>query len=105
MSGAILADEKLNGSLSVIRHTRDGWQYNIPLDIHVNDLDITVLRGKLKSQITDKLARHYTFGSDGRGGTYYSRVRGSEYMRALRGRSRSGGDDPRSSPGDRAAGR
>ena len=30
------------------------------------------------------LARHYPFGSDGKGGTYYSGVRGSEYMRALR---------------------
>lgn len=30
------------------------------------------------------LAKHYPFGSDGRGGTYYSGVRGSEYMRALR---------------------
>jgi iron complex outermembrane receptor protein len=56
LSGAILPDDKLNGSFSVIRHTRDGWQYNIPLNIHVNDLDITVLRGKLKSQITDKLS-------------------------------------------------
>jgi len=30
------------------------------------------------------LAVHYPFGSDGAGGTYYSGVRGSEYMRALR---------------------
>lgn len=30
------------------------------------------------------LAPYYPFGSDGRGGTYYSGVRGSEYMRALR---------------------
>lgn len=30
------------------------------------------------------LAPHYPFGSDGAGGTYYSGVRGSEYMRALR---------------------
>jgi succinate dehydrogenase/fumarate reductase flavoprotein subunit len=30
------------------------------------------------------LARYYPFGSDGRGGRYYSGVRGSEYMRALR---------------------
>lgn len=30
------------------------------------------------------LARYYPFGSDGKGGRYYSGVRGSEYMRALR---------------------
>ncbi|MET0241144.1 MAG: FAD-binding protein [Sphingobium sp.] len=30
------------------------------------------------------LARFYPFGTDGSGGTYYSGVRGSEYMRALR---------------------
>ncbi|HEX7819077.1 MAG TPA: FAD-binding protein [Sphingobium sp.] len=30
------------------------------------------------------LAPYYPFGSDGRGGRYYSGVRGSEYMRALR---------------------
>lgn len=30
------------------------------------------------------LARYYPFGSNGRGGTYYSGVRGAEYMRALR---------------------
>ncbi|RZK00714.1 MAG: FAD-binding protein [Novosphingobium sp.] len=30
------------------------------------------------------LAKHYPFGSDGKGGTYFSGVRGSEYMRALR---------------------
>lgn len=30
------------------------------------------------------LAPYYPFGSDGNGGTYYSGVRGSEYMRALR---------------------
>lgn len=56
INGAILPDDKLNASFSVIRHTRDGWQYNIPLNIHVNDLDITVLRAKVKSQITDSLS-------------------------------------------------
>jgi iron complex outermembrane receptor protein len=56
LNGAILPDDKLNASFSVIRHTRDGWQYNIPLNIKVNDLDITVLRGKLKSQITDAVS-------------------------------------------------
>lgn len=31
-----------------------------------------------------ELAHYYPFGSDGKGGRYYSGVRGSEYMRALR---------------------
>ncbi|MFT3968558.1 MAG: FAD-binding protein [Sphingobium sp.] len=31
-----------------------------------------------------ELGRHYAFGTDGKGGTFYSGVRGSEYMRALR---------------------
>jgi succinate dehydrogenase/fumarate reductase flavoprotein subunit len=35
-------------------------------------------------RILPGLAAYYPFGSDGRGGTYYSGVRGSEYMRALR---------------------
>jgi len=56
VNGAILADDKLNGSFSVIRHTRDGWQYSVPLNEHVNDLDLWVLRGKLKSQLTDRLS-------------------------------------------------
>ncbi|MET0366002.1 MAG: TonB-dependent receptor [Sphingobium sp.] len=56
VSGGILSDDRLNGSFSIIRHTRDGWQYSIPLDRYVNDLDITVLRAKLKSQITDRLS-------------------------------------------------
>ncbi|HEX7822358.1 MAG TPA: TonB-dependent receptor [Sphingobium sp.] len=56
ISGAILPNDALNGSFSIIRHTRDGWQYSIPLNRHVNDLDITVLRAKLKSQITDRLS-------------------------------------------------
>lgn len=37
------------------------------------------------------LARHYPFGSDGKGGTYYSGVRGSDYMRALRAASAAAG--------------
>ncbi|MET0251275.1 MAG: TonB-dependent receptor [Novosphingobium sp.] len=56
INGAILPDDKLNGSFSIIRHTRDGWQYSIPLDRHVNGLDITVLRAKLKAQLTDRLS-------------------------------------------------
>lgn len=56
VNGAILADDKLNGSLSVIRHTRDGWQYSVPLNRDVNDIDLWVVRGKLKSVITDQLS-------------------------------------------------
>jgi len=63
ISGPILADDKLNGSFSVIRHTRNGWMYDVPLDIHVNDLDLLMLRGKLKSQLTDKLS--VTLAGDG----------------------------------------
>jgi len=35
-------------------------------------------------QTLPQLAGYYPFGSDGRGGTYYSGLRGPEYMRALR---------------------
>jgi iron complex outermembrane receptor protein len=55
INGAILPDDKLNGAFSVIRHTRDGWQYSVPLNRKVNDLDLTIIRGKLKSEVTDKL--------------------------------------------------
>lgn len=54
-NGGILADDKLNGSLSVIRHVRDGWTWSVPLNREVNDLDLWVLRGKLKSRLTDRL--------------------------------------------------
>jgi iron complex outermembrane receptor protein len=63
INGPILADDKLNGSFSIIRHTRDGWMYDIPLSRHVNDLDLTMLRGKLKSQINDRLT--VTLSGDG----------------------------------------
>jgi iron complex outermembrane recepter protein len=56
INGPILADDKLNGSFSIIRHTRDGWMYSIPLNQHVNDLDLWIFRGKLKSQLTDRLS-------------------------------------------------
>jgi iron complex outermembrane receptor protein len=55
VNGPILADDKLNGTLSVIRHTRDGWMYSIPLQKHVNNYDLWALRGKLKSELTDRL--------------------------------------------------
>lgn len=51
-NGAILPDDKLNGALTVIRHTRDGWEHSVPLDRDVNDIDLWVVRGKLKSQVS-----------------------------------------------------
>ncbi|PVM86012.1 TonB-dependent receptor [Caulobacter radicis] len=63
INGAILANDKLNGSLSVIRHTRDGWQHSVPLNKDVNDLDLTVLRGKLFSQLTENTS--IGFSADG----------------------------------------
>jgi len=56
INGPILAEDKLNAALSVDRHTRNGWMYDIPLRTHVNNLDLLVLRGKLKSQLSDKLS-------------------------------------------------
>jgi iron complex outermembrane receptor protein len=55
VNDAILPDDKLNGSFSVIRHTRDGWQHSVPLNRDVNDIDLTILRGKLKSVLMDRL--------------------------------------------------
>ncbi len=63
ISGALLEDDKLNGSISLIRHTRQGWTYSVPLDRWVNDLDITAVRTKLKSQLTHSLS--VTFSADG----------------------------------------
>ena len=62
VNGPILADDKLDGALSVDRHTRNGWMYDVPLDKHVNNLDLLVFRGKLKSQLTDRLT--LTIGGD-----------------------------------------
>jgi iron complex outermembrane receptor protein len=63
INGPILSDDRLNGSLSVIRHTRDGWQHSVPLDRDVNDLDLTVLRGKLSAKLTERLSA--SFSADG----------------------------------------
>ena len=63
VSGGILPDDKLNGSFSLIRHMRDGWTHSVPLNKDVNDLDITAVRGKLKSRLTDQLT--VTFAADG----------------------------------------
>lgn len=56
INGAILEDDKLNGALTVIRHTRKGWEHSIPLNRDVNDIDLTVLRGKLKSKLAPGLS-------------------------------------------------
>jgi iron complex outermembrane receptor protein len=63
INGAILDDERLNGSLSVVRRTRDGWTRSVPLGKDVNDLDLTVLRTKLNSVLSDKLST--SFSADG----------------------------------------
>ncbi len=56
LSGGILPDDKLNASVSVVRHQRRGWTYSVPLAQWVNDLDIWALRAKVKSQITDNFS-------------------------------------------------
>jgi len=62
VSGAILDDDVLNGSLSVIHHTRRGWTWSVPLQRWVNDLDINAVRTKLKSRPNDRLS--ITFSAD-----------------------------------------
>ena len=56
LSGGILPDNKLNASVSVVRHQRRGWTYSVPLAQWVNDLDIWALRGKAKSQLSERLS-------------------------------------------------
>ena len=56
LNGALIEDDKLNGSLTAIRHTRDGWTRDVTLAEDVNDLSLTVVRGKLKSQLTPALS-------------------------------------------------
>jgi iron complex outermembrane receptor protein len=62
VTGAILPDDALNGSVSVVRHQRRGYTYDVPLARWVNDMDIWVARAKLKSQITERLSA--TLGAD-----------------------------------------
>jgi len=49
LTGAVLPDDLLNASVSLIRHKRAGYTYSVPLDKYVNDIDIWALRGKTKS--------------------------------------------------------
>jgi len=55
-NGALLPDDKLNGSVSVVRHQRQGYTYDIPLSQWVNNVDLWVARSKLKSQVTDRFS-------------------------------------------------
>jgi iron complex outermembrane receptor protein len=55
-SGGILPDDALNGSISVIRHQREGWTYSVPLARRVNDVDIWVLRAKLTSELSERFS-------------------------------------------------
>lgn len=59
----ILKDDKLDGSFSVIRHTRDGWMHDETTGRNVNDLDLTIIRGKLKSQLRLYLTPGHTPGT------------------------------------------
>jgi iron complex outermembrane receptor protein len=55
VNGAILPNDLLNGSVSVVRHQRQGYTWDVPLSQWVNDMDIWVVRTKLKSQPTERL--------------------------------------------------
>jgi iron complex outermembrane receptor protein len=76
VNGAILDDDRLNGSLTAIRHTRDGWTRDVTLGTDVNDLSLTVVRGKLKSQLTPKLSATLSLDgmADRSSQSYYSPV-------------------------------
>ena len=58
LSGGILPDNKLNASVSAVRHQRRGWTYAIPLAQWVNDLDIWALRTKIKISNQRATERH-----------------------------------------------
>ena len=76
VSGALLDDDLLNGSLSVIHHTRRGWTWSVPLQRWVNDLDINAVRTKLKSQLTERLSIGFSGDAmrDRSSQSYYSPV-------------------------------
>ncbi|MGD0677301.1 MAG: TonB-dependent receptor [Polyangiaceae bacterium] len=63
VNGAILPNDLLNGAFSVVRHERQGYTWDVPLSQWVNNMDIWVVRGKLKSQFTDRLS--LTLSGDG----------------------------------------
>ncbi|MDB4974207.1 MAG: iron complex outerrane recepter protein [Myxococcaceae bacterium] len=56
VNGGIVGNDKLNGSLSLIRHTRKGYTYDVPLDKYVNNIDIWSFRSKVKSQVNERFS-------------------------------------------------
>jgi iron complex outermembrane receptor protein len=76
ITGPILADDKLDGSIAIDRHLRDGWTDAVNIHQWVNNLDITALRGKLKSQVTSKLTATLSFDGmiDRSSQSYYTPV-------------------------------
>jgi iron complex outermembrane receptor protein len=56
LSGAVLPDDLLNASVSLIRHKRRGYTYSVPLDKYVNDIDVWALRGKTKSRFGERFS-------------------------------------------------
>jgi iron complex outermembrane receptor protein len=61
MTGAVIDDDKLNASVSAIRHERRGYTYSVPLDKWVNDVNVWAFRSKLQSNLTD----HFTITASG----------------------------------------
>ena len=55
-SGAVLPNDALNASVSVVRHERQGYTWDVPLAQWVNNMDIWVTRVKLKSQLSERLS-------------------------------------------------
>jgi iron complex outermembrane receptor protein len=76
ITGPILADDKLDGSIAFDRHSRDGWTDAVNIHQWVNNLDLTAVRGKLKSQITPKFTATLSFDGmlDRSSQSYYTPV-------------------------------
>jgi iron complex outermembrane receptor protein len=51
---AILPHDELDASVTVVRHQRQGYTWDVPLSQWVNNMDIWVARTKVKSRITDR---------------------------------------------------
>jgi len=75
-NGAVLPDDALNVSVSVVRHQRQGYTYDVPMAQWVNNLDLWVARTKLKSVITDRLTSTLSLDAmwDRSTATYYTPV-------------------------------
>lgn len=63
LNGGIVGNDKLNASASLIRHTRKGYTYDVPLDKYVNNIDIWSFRSKVKSQVSERFS--ITLSGDG----------------------------------------